>query len=247
MSSTKPFTVKHFADCKPSSSSSLRSLAHCHQPSAASSTETVVYYPQPQKENVRAPSKSASRFINTNAPGGPRTVTVQSGIPLLLGFPTTDLCVTEFDTSITQKPHWSLPDHITQVLDHQKKRHGEPKPKEANFELQAKNRNRVFDPEHGKIYTHCNECDPNGGARFLFSILLIPNTMLQDQQTANTQKILPATALDSIPSAQTTPVSPISTILCRRRLPPKPRPRATSSSRRPRPAKQPLPRRATFA
>ncbi|KAI4198885.1 MAG: hypothetical protein LQ348_001963 [Seirophora lacunosa] len=163
MSSTKPFTVKHFADCKPSSSSSLRSLAHCHQPSAASSTETVVYYPQPQKENVRAPSKSASRFINTNAPGGPRTVTVQSGIPLLLGFPTTDLCVTEFDTSITQKPHWSLPDHITQVLDHQKKRHGEPKPKEANFELQAKNRNRVFDPEHGKIYTHCNECDPNGG------------------------------------------------------------------------------------
>ncbi|KAL8966467.1 MAG: hypothetical protein Q9197_005961 [Variospora fuerteventurae] len=165
MASKKPVTAKHFSDKKPSSSSSLRSLGHCHRHSAASSTDTVIHLPPNQKENVRPTSKSlrSNSAHSLATPGGPRTVTVQSGIPLLLGFPTSDICATDFDTSITQEPHWELPDHITQVLDHQKKRHAEPKPKEANFELQAKNGNRIFHPEDGTIYTHCNECDPDGG------------------------------------------------------------------------------------
>lgn len=170
----------------PSSSSSSHPFRPYHHPSAASSTDTVIHHPQDRKENVRPTPSPALYRTKTNEPPGLRTIRVETGIPYVIGFPTRITSATDFDLSITQKPNWELPRSIRDVLDHQAKKYAEPKPKEASYEVQARKKNRCFDPDYGK---HFSELPAPESA-----VMLIPGSSQ-----------VPSTA--AVPSATTAVVS----------------------------------------
>ncbi|KAL9603835.1 MAG: hypothetical protein Q9219_000944 [cf. Caloplaca sp. 3 TL-2023] len=134
------------------------------RPSTGSSTETVLHHPQSQKENLPPTPGATSHRTNTKEPHLPRIhVGCPSGIPQLLGFHTRRPSPTDFSPSVTQEANWQLPHDLGDVLKYQAKHYAPRKPKEKNFALQAQTQNRIFDPELGPIYSHCTECDPNGG------------------------------------------------------------------------------------
>lgn len=158
----KKVAFQHTSDGSEGSSS--RPFGPHHRLSASSSAETVLHHPQTQKENARPTSSSTIYRTNTDESFLPRTVIGgPSGIPQVLGFTSRNTSATDFDASITQEANWPLPDSLAQVLSYQAKHYAPPKPKESSFAQQAQVQNRVFDPDHGPIYSHCTECDPSGG------------------------------------------------------------------------------------
>lgn len=153
------------------------------------STDTVVHHPQTRKENLRPTTASTNPRTNTNEVLGLRTVRVYTGLNNVLGFTDRPTSASDSYPALTRQPNWKTPESIRQVIDHQNKRFGEPKPKESSFAQQSLTRNRVFDPEDGKqasalpptrrflhqriqcsfqvpsgpIYSSCTQCDPSGG------------------------------------------------------------------------------------
>ncbi|KAL8834602.1 MAG: hypothetical protein Q9170_003678 [Blastenia crenularia] len=137
-------------------------LSPYHQPSAASSTETVIHHPQ--KVDFPPGSHSALYRINSDDSYPPRTLSGgASGIPQFLGFPARDTSATDFKPSITQQADWKLPNSLEHVLEYQAEKYAPPEPRQASFAEQSKIQTRIFDPDCGSIYNHCTACDENGG------------------------------------------------------------------------------------
>ncbi|KAI4136404.1 MAG: hypothetical protein L6R39_007804 [Caloplaca ligustica] len=113
------------------------------------STDTVVHHPQTRKENLRPTTASTNPRTNTNEVLGLRTVRVYTGLNNVLGFTDRPTSASDSYPALTRQPNWKTPESIRQVIDHQNKRFGEPKPKESSFAQQSLTRNRVFDPEDG--------------------------------------------------------------------------------------------------
>ncbi|KAL8946558.1 MAG: hypothetical protein Q9222_007065 [Ikaeria aurantiellina] len=142
----------------------IRPLGPQHRYSGGASTETVLHLPRTRDENTPPASQLILSRTSTNESAGPRTVvTVPTGIPQVLGFHSGNASPTSFPTSVTQKPRWPLPDSVQNVLEYQAKQYAPSTPRERSFVKQTLTQNRVFDPEDGPIYSHCSECDPNGG------------------------------------------------------------------------------------
>ena len=137
-------------------------FGHRQRPSTGSSTETVLYYPQPRSENIRQTSSSTLYRTDTDESSSPC-----AAVPQALSLPSRSTSATDFDSSVTQEAHWPLPDNLTEILNYQAKQYAQPKPKGSSFAQQARTQDRLFDPDFGAIYSHCTECDPSGGPTYV--------------------------------------------------------------------------------
>ncbi|KAL8715878.1 MAG: hypothetical protein Q9220_000545 [cf. Caloplaca sp. 1 TL-2023] len=190
----------------------IRPLGPQHRCSGGASTETVLHSPQTPKGNTSPASQHTLSRSTTNESVGPRTVvTIPTGIPQVLGFSSGNASTTSFPTSSTQEAGWRLPDSVRNVLQYQAKQYAPTTPRERSFVKQALTQSRVFDPEDGPIYSHCSECDSNGGPtdcqhpedprRYSVNLNPIPQDDLAFQHTRHPHSV-PPTPKSRTPSSK---------------------------------------------